>query len=540
MQILVAEDNRFYRQVLETTVRDWGYDVLSVDNGLAAWEVLQSKTAPYLAIVDWLMPGLTGPELCRKVRSLNRARPTYIIILTVKDGKEDILSALNSGADDYICKPFDVEELKARLQAGRRIVDLQASLADRVGVLETALLEAQKIEAVGRLAGGIAHDFNNILTVIIGYSEMLLEAVADDQNLRPSLETIKEACERGAALTRQLLAFARKQVLKPTVFEVNSCVVSVDKMLARLIGEDITVVTELGNALFPIEADVQQFEQVLTNLLLNARDAMPSGGTIRIRTVNTDVTEYNADEHPSVALGKYVVISVSDTGIGMDETTRKHIFEPFFTTKEVGKGTGLGLATVYGIIRQSGGYLRVESELGKGSRFHVYLPKSEKSTFQEMPQGSRLLSDCAGETILLVEDEVKLRMLLSSILTLHGYTVLEAADGAEALRISSQFEDPIHLLVTDMVMPGISGCETARLLAESRPEMRILYISGYTEDAWRYPGIESGKNLLQKPFTPEVLVAHVREELDRQPALWTPQLTTGLAPELVISPEFDS
>jgi signal transduction histidine kinase len=516
MKILIAEDNRFYRQLLEATVSGWGYEVVGVGDGLAAWEILRERNAPHLAILDWLMPGLSGLELCRKVRSLNRPRPTYLIMLTAKGEKEDILTALHNGADDYIAKPFDQEELHARLQAGTRIVALQTSLSERIGALENALSEAQKIEAIGRLAGGIAHDFNNLLTVVIGYSELLLGKMQSGSDPRDFLTVIKDAAERGASLTRQLLAFARKQILHPVVLDLNNSVDTVSKMLSRLIGENIHVVTRVNPQIHPVEADPGQIEQVLMNLLLNARDAMPEGGTVAIATDNVDISEEESLTIPEVVPGSFAVVTVTDTGRGMDEQTRSRIFEPFFTTKEVGKGTGLGLATAYGIVRQSGGFIQVESEVGHGSTFRVYLPRAVRGPVRE-PRASSPALDGGQETVLLVEDEDRVRVLLNSVLTLHGYTVLEASTGEDALRLARQHPGPIHLMLTDIVMPGMNGYETAQCLSALRPEMTILYMSGYTDETTLYPGTDrSPVPFLQKPFSPEALTARVREELARK------------------------
>jgi signal transduction histidine kinase len=514
MKILIAEDNRFCRCMLEATLREWGYEVVAADDGEAAWQVLRDRAAPRLAILDWMMPGLDGLSLCKKVRALQRAEPTYLIMLTAKDGKENAIAGLEGGADDYINKPFDREELRARLQVGLRIVGLQASLAARVAELEVALSGAQKLEAVGRLAGGVAHDFNNLLTVINGFSELLLAQLRPGDEACEAVHTIRQAGQRGAGLTRQLLAFSRKQVLAPVVLNLNTLVANTEKMLRRLIGEDVRLLTRLDPALRPVKADPGQIEQVIMNLAVNARDAMPGGGEIAIETSNVDLDEAYAAAHPGVQPGGHVLLAVRDTGCGMDRETLARIFEPFFTTKEPGKGTGLGLATVYGIIHQSDGHLTVESEPGRGSTFRVYLPQPV-ADLPRPPSGFRAEGTVGGtETILVVEDEEPVRKLARYALEANHYTVLEAADGLDALRVSGGWRDPIHLLVTDLCMPNLGGCQLADRLAAARPQLKVLYMSGYTDDALlRHRVLEPGNHFLQKPFTPRDLAHKVREVL---------------------------
>jgi len=514
MKILVAEDNHFYRRMLEATLSEWGYQVLAAEEGLAAWQVLQQKDAPKLAILDWMMPGLDGLELCRKVRALSRPEPTYIILLTAKGGRENIIAGLEGGADDYISKPFDREELHARLQVGLRIVGLQTSLAARVRELEDALSGAQKMEAIGRLAGGVAHDFNNLLTVIITGSEVLLNSLQPDERQRELIQMVKQSGERGASLTRQLLAFSRKQVLAPVVLDLNTLVANLEKMLRRLIGEDIDLATSLDPALGTVEADPGQIEQVIMNLVVNARDAMPEGGKLTIETRNVEVDEACAAKRASWRPGPYAVLAVSDTGCGMDAATKARIFEPFFTTKEVGKGTGLGLATVYGIVEQSGGRIDVDSEPGRGASFTIYLPRVDKRA-PAAETHPRPTDEPAGrETVLLVEDEDPVRVMAREILRLNSYTVLEASNGSEALRIGQQCPGPIHLMLTDVVMPQINGPQLAQRLAPLRPGMKVLYMSGYADgDIVRQHVLEPGMPFLQKPFMPGALAHKVREVL---------------------------
>ncbi|TMG08195.1 MAG: response regulator [Chloroflexi bacterium] len=380
--------------------------------------------------------------------------------------------------------------------------------------LERQLLQAQKMEAVGRLAGGIAHDFNNVLTAIFGYADLLTEEFPAGSPARQDLEEIRKAATRASALTRQLLAFSRQQVLAPMVLSVNDLVDEVDKMLRRLVGEDVELRLILARDAGNVRADSGQLQQVIMNLVVNARDAMPTGGKLVIETADAELTEQYAELHQAVIPGRYVMLAVSDTGVGMDAQTKARIFEPFFTTKEKGKGTGLGLSTVYGIVKQSGGYVWVYSEPGHGTTFKLYLPRVDAPAEPQAPP--RETATLTGtETILLAEDDEILRPLTKGLLARLGYTVLDAESAEQALAVAGARQGPIHLLVADVVMPGASGRELARRLAQSRPETRVLYVSGYTDDAIVHHGmLEPGLKFLQKPFTPAVLARKVREVLD--------------------------
>jgi two-component system cell cycle sensor histidine kinase/response regulator CckA len=381
--------------------------------------------------------------------------------------------------------------------------------------LEAQLAQAQKMEAVGRLAGGVAHDFNNLLGVMLGYSELLLGELDANDPRRQRAAEIKRASDRAASLTRQLLAFSRRQVLTPRVVDLNAVVDSLDKMLRRLIGEDVNLVSRLGVDVGRVRIDPNQIDQVLMNLVVNARDAMPEGGKIILETANLDLSTPQIYENVTIPAGSYVRLAVTDTGIGMDEETRVHIFEPFFTTKEVGKGTGLGLSMVYGIVRQSGGHIVSRSRPGKGTTFEIYLPRVDES---EQMEAVRAAADLprGTETILLVEDEDALRDLLREFLASGGYTVLDASNGSVAVQIARNFPRPIHLVVTDVSMPGIQGRQVADEVLRIRPEVRVLYISGYTDDSVLRDGaMAEGTAFLGKPFTQASLLGRVREELDR-------------------------
>lgn len=384
--------------------------------------------------------------------------------------------------------------------------------------LEQQLRQSQKMEAVGRLAGGIAHDFNNLLMVISGYSEFLLERLGGQPELRSPAQEIASASERASSLTRQLLAFSRKQMLAPKIVDLNSIVTENLKMLTRMIGEDVDLVMNSAKDLWPVRADSGQIEQVIMNLAVNARDAMPTGGRLTIETSNVTLDEEYARFRAPLRPGDYVMLTLSDTGAGMDADTQTHIFEPFFTTKGT-KGTGLGLSTVYGIIKQSGGYIWVQSEIAKGTTFQIYLPRV--AAIGEMISAAAIIPietravEPGSETILLVEDEANLRYLARQYLEKQGYKVIEAADGAVAMQIAVAHEGTIHLLLTDVIMPGMNGRELAQRLSEIRPNIKILYMSGYTENVVGHNGtLDTGVRLLQKPFNLRDLKIKVREVLD--------------------------
>jgi PAS domain S-box-containing protein len=386
---------------------------------------------------------------------------------------------------------------------------------EELRVSEEKLRQSQKLEAVGQLAGGVAHDFNNLLTVINGYSDLLMRKLEKDNPTRLTIEEIRKAGERAASLTRQLLAFSRRQVLQPAPLELNVIVANVDKMLRRLIGEDIDLLMALEPELGRIKADPGQIEQVLLNLAVNARDAMPQGGKLTIETSNVYLDNQYAQTHPPIQPGQYVMLAVSDNGFGMSPETQARIFEPFFTTKEQGKGTGLGLSTVYGIVKQSGGNVWVYSEEGRGTTFKVYLPRVDEQG--ETTEAVELPAELARgrETILLAEDEEQVRRMAQTILEMYGYRVLEASNGEEATSIFKERGDEIHLVLTDAVMPQMSGPELAQRLMTLRPDIKVLYMSGYTDDAIvRHGLIEHEIAFLQKPFTAEALIRKVREALD--------------------------
>jgi len=445
-----------------------------------------------------------------------------------------------------VTDPINREQIRAFIRAGYRVSDSETREHDRegrprvflnnvVGFVENGQLvrvwgtqrdvteqrhleeqfrQSQKMEAVGQLAGGIAHDFNNLLTAILGNTQLLLRELPPGDSMRDDVEEIRKASERAASLTRQLLAYSRRQMLQPEVLDLNVVMAEMDKMLRRLIGEHIDLVAVFAPDLGRVRADPNQIEQVIVNLAVNARDAMPDGGKLTIGTANVDLDESFAQAHLGSVPGSYAMLAVTDTGVGMDAAVRAHLFEPFFTTKEVGKGTGLGLATVYGIVKQSGGYISVYSEPGHGSSFKIYLPRI--ATPAEPPAAALKGGPAPGsETVLVVEDEPAVLTLSRRALEAQGYVVLAASDADAALRVVERHGGMIHLLLTDVVMPGLSGHELADRLTAQRPGIRVLYMSGYPGDAVVQHGtLPSGSAFLQKPFSPDGLARKVRDVLD--------------------------
>lgn len=395
------------------------------------------------------------------------------------------------------------------------IVGTGIDITDRK-LLEQQFHQAQKIEALGRLAGGVAHDFNNLLTIISGYGQLLRERLSC-QNLE-YLQEILKAGERATSLTRQLLAFSRLQILSPIILDLNAVVADLEKMLRRLIEEDIELATRRGPELGLVKADPGQIEQVILNLAVNARDAMPQGGKLTIETANVYLDNTHARTHPTVVPGPHVMVAVTDTGVGMDADTQKRIFEPFFTTKERGQGSGLGLATVYGIVKQSGGSIWVYSELGRGTTFKVYFPRVDEAVSQEKADGTSPEALLGRETILVAEDEQGVRSLVCATLKAKGYRILEALGPFEALSLMESHAEPIHLLLTDLIMPKMSGRELADSMLKLHPEAKVLFMSGYTDDAVVRHGImEASASFLQKPFVPSALAQKVRKVLDAIP-----------------------
>jgi len=464
---------------------------------------------PDIIISDYSLPDMDGLAVLEITRKICPDVPFIFVSGTI--GEERAVESLKRGATDYVIKDR-LEGLVIKVRRALREAEERAENRR----LEEQIRQSQKVEAIGRLAGGIAHDFNNLLTAIIGYSDLMLNNFGDNNPWSADLLEIKKAGERAAALTRQLLAFSRKQVLQPRVLDLNDVVADMDKMLRRLIGEDIELVTLFGRELGRVKSDPGQIEQIIMNLAVNGRDAMPQGGKLTIETTNVELDETYARKHVAVKPGPYVMLAVSDNGLGMDAETQSHLFEPFFTTKELGKGTGLGLSMVYGIVKQSGGNIWVYSEPGEGTVFKIYLPRVTEGVETWQPPINDQTEKLTGtETVLVVEDETVVRNLVRNILQRNGYTVLEANDGEEALRIAIRHEGTIHLMVTDVVLPKMSGRQLAERIAIIRSGMGVLYMSGYSDNAIVQHGVlDPGIAFLQKPFTPDALARKVREVLD--------------------------
>jgi two-component system cell cycle sensor histidine kinase/response regulator CckA len=454
------------------------------------------------------MLGRTAFELGLWVDPADRER--HVVGISAHGSSSPIEAAFRRKSGDVRHALVSMEAMNLAGMAEPLIMVALVDVTERKR-LESQLLQAQKMEAVGRLAGGVAHDFNNSLGVILGHTELLLRQAGEAQ--RGKLEQILKATQHASGLTRQLLAFSRKQIVDPKVLDLNALLSKLEEMLGRLIRENVDLAIVPGADLGHVKADPGQLEQVMMNLCVNARDAMPEGGLLRIETANADLDAGHVAQHEPMAPGRYVMLAVSDTGCGIEKEILSRIFEPFFTTKEPGKGTGLGLAMVYGIVKQAGGYVWVDSEVGRGTACKIYLPRVDEPgvalEVQETPMPSK-----GWETILLVEDEGPLRAVAREILEQHGYRVIEAAGAHEAIGIARRHPEPIHLLVTDVVMPGMNGRALAESLVAARPELRVLYMSGYTDDVIAHSGVlESGTLLIEKPFTTLAFLGRVRAAL---------------------------
>jgi PAS domain S-box-containing protein len=495
--IVESSDDAIVSRTLDGTIQSW--------NGAAERMYEYSAAEAIGKPISILYPHGQRDEIPAILEKIKRGDivRNFETIRATKDGKQIHIALTVSPIKDVSGRIVGASAI------GRDITESKQ--------MEDMFRQAQKMEAVGRLAGGVAHDFNNMLSVILGYSELLLERADTDGQVRMQCEEIKRAGDRAASLTRQLLAFSRQQVLEPRVLNLNTSVAEIEKMLRRLIGEDIDLRTSLDPTLGLVKADPGQIEQVIMNLAVNARDAMPEGGKLIIETSNTELDDEYALHHPPCIVGRYVILAVTDSGVGMSQETKARIFEPFFTTKELSKGTGLGLSTVYGVVKQSGGYIWVYSEPGQGSVFKLYLPRVDGSEVQIRPAKSAPELLAGTETILLVEDEQSVRALTRNLLEQGGYTVLEADNGAHAVEIAKQHHGPIHLLLTDVVMPGMNGPAVAEMILPIHPEAKALYVSGYSSSFGTQTGlVPAGANLFQKPFSRAALLRKVRNLLDMQ------------------------
>ena len=550
------------RQDISTYLRDGNIEVIGLARPIAGtpWliliefpdDVVLKPVSGYVKRMVWigvflfvmgvagtfvLSRNITSPiyQLTAGATAISRGDHSRMVNIQQKDELGQLAKAFNAMTEKVSNSQRELErkvqERTSQLEeANRQLESLSQSHAHKRSVAEKErtdalealhntekqLVQSQKLEAVGRLAGGISHDFNNLLTVILGYSDITKRNLPEGDPLRRNVDEIVKASERAASLTRQLLAFSRKQVMQPRVFDLNTVVSDLEKMLRRMIGEDIELRVNSESDLGNIKADPVQLEQVLMNLVVNARDAMPKGGKLSIETANVYLDESYSQDHVSVVPGHYVMLAISDTGCGMNEETRLRIFEPFFTTKEQGKGTGLGLSMVYGIVKQSGGNIWVYSEEGHGTTFKIYFPRvtAEAEEYRRAAHGLEV--EGGNETILLVEDAEWVRTLARQVLESAGYRVLEAGNADTAIKLCESINgDRIDLLLTDVVMPGMSGNDMSRILLAKHPGMPVLYMSGYTDDAIVQHGVlEAGINFLQKPFTPAALALKVREVLD--------------------------
>ncbi|MGD0428600.1 MAG: PAS domain S-box protein [Candidatus Acidiferrales bacterium] len=494
----------------------------------APYGIYRAQASGKLLLANPALQKMLGYESQAELLQLNLASDVYVDPLEHTRVKELFTHQKEFTDVQVDWKRKDGTPIKARL-TGWFVKSIAESAAyfevfaedvTEKWLLERQLRMAQKMEAVGRLSGGIAHDFNNLLGVIIGYSQVLKRTLPPGTAFLEHAEEIEKAGQRAATLTRQLLAFSRQQVLAPAVLNLNSLISEMEKMLPRLIGEDIEIVIALDPAIGSIKADQGQLEQVVMNLAVNARDAMPDGGKVVITTSNASLDDAWTRLHPGSKVGDYVMLSVADTGTGIDSETLAHIFEPFFTTKERGKGTGLGLATVYGVVKQSGGYVWVETAPGKGAAFQIYLPRIEEPVSVPEVVAPIVEAFRGAETILLVEDADALRKLTHMLLEQHGYRVLVAENGAAALQLIEQKPERINLLLSDVIMPGLNGRALAERLQLRQPGLKVLYMSGYTDDAIVDHGVlAAGTHLLHKPFSEESLIHKVREVLDADTAV---------------------
>jgi signal transduction histidine kinase len=516
LRALIADDSENDVLFLLRVLRKAGYQLVyeRVWTAPAMQAALQRQTWD-IVISDYEMPNFGGFEALQLLKATGHDLPFILVSAVVSE--EMAVAAMKAGAHDYIMKrnlarlvPAIERELReAQTRVARKVAE------EALRQSEEQLRQAQKIEAVGRLAAGVAHDFNNILTAILGHCELLSRQMDADDPRRNNAEQIEKSAHRAAGLTRQLLIFSRKQVIEPRVLKLNDVILDIEKMLRRLIGEDIEFSTVLDPAAGHIKADPGQIEQVIMNLAVNARDAMPNGGKLTITTANTALDKNHPNNFPDMVAGDYVMLAISDTGTGMSEEVKAHLFEPFFTTKPSGRGTGLGLATCFGIVKQNSGHINVQSELGSGTTFKICFPQVQSAL--ESPRVCTPPTEAAGgnETVLLVEDESAVRELAAITLREKGYTVVEAANGEEGLRLARQHDGKIDLVLTDVVMPVLGGKAMADTLRMSHPDTKVLFTSGYTEDALGHHGVlRPGILFLPKPYLTATLTRKVREVLD--------------------------
>ena len=509
LKILHLEDNPNDAELVKETLVADNPDckIIRVDNR-EDFEMELDRGEYDLIISDYKLPSFDG--ISALALAQQKCPDTPYLFVSGNIGEEKAIETLKNGATDYILK----DRLLRLVPSVNRALH-EALIKKEHRLLEEKLRQSQKMEAIGKLTGGIAHDFNNMLTIISGYTEMLIGKMEDRSLTRMGLEEIRKAAEKSSALTRQLLAFSRRQVLQPKVLDLKEKIMNSIEMFHRLIGEGIELVTVIQENLGRIKVDPSQLEQVMLNLVINARDAMPKGGRITLEAMNIVYDESFVMRNPDIAIGEYVMLMVRDTGVGINLADKARIFEPFFTTKSEGKGTGLGLATVFGIVSQSGGYIEVETAPGAGAAFKIYLPKVEENP-QMMETETVVEQQNGSETVLLVEDESSVRKFICTILETKGYKVLEVENEKHAISVCSEYKGKIHLLLTDCVMPQMSGKELSQKILALHPEIRVLYVSGYMDqDPAGQNILEPNTAFLQKPFSPDKLAKKVREILDR-------------------------
>ena len=511
LHILQLEDEPLDAALEKSTLQSEGIECETIrvhnhDDFVAALE----NGGIDLILSDYSLPAFDGVSAAKLVKARWPAIPLILVSGTI--GEERAVEALQNGATDYVLK----ERLFRLGPAVRRAMAEVDHRGERLG-LEASLIEAQKMEVIGHLAAGVAHDFNNILAVIMGYSDLCLQKLAPDDIIRSYLETIRSSAERAAGLTRQLSVFSRKQTVQPVVLDLNEVVEETDKMLRRLIDENIEMTIVPGQQIGRVKADSGYVVQVLMNLVVNARDAMPGGGKLTIATGNATLDKDYAREHPGAIPGEYGMFSVSDTGTGMTDEVKAHLYEAFFTTKPKGKGTGLGLATCQAIVKQSAGHIELISELGKGTTFKVYFPRVDQPLNEETRRFHRGPLPRGMETLLVVEDEPSVRHLARTLLETQGYVVLTASNGQDALHVVRDHKgSPIRLVITDVIMPLMGGKVMAEWLKATYPDLKILFTSGYSDEAITGSDTkEGGVEFLAKPYTPAILIHKVRELLDK-------------------------
>ncbi len=507
LAVLIIEDVEDDAALVIRELKKGGFELVT-ERVQTAHELEQalSKQTWDVLLSDYSLPQFSAPTALSMLKERGFDLPFIIISGTISD--KAAVDAMKSGAHDYIMK-----DNTARLVPVIERELREAEVRRERKRLEQQFLQAQKMEAVGNLAGGIAHDFNNMLTVISGYSQLILNRLSPNDAIRSQVEEIKKATDKAASLSRQLLLFSKTHVFERKPINLNAIVLDMEKMLLRLIGENIELVTNLEPSLANILADHGQMEQVIMNLVVNARDAMPKGGKLIIETTNVKLDETYAASHLYVTPGTYAMLAITDSGIGMNKETLAHIFEPFYTTKE--HGTGLGLSTVYGIVKNNDGHIWVYSELGSGTTFKIYFPISGKKEEVEIKPQIAKLPTTGTETILVVEDDDGLCALVREVLHLSSYKVIVARNGQEAINLAEGHKGPIHVMVTDVVMVGIGGRELADRLESSHPEMKVLYMSGYTKKgAIEEKILDAGVEFIQKPFAPDQLIQKIRDILD--------------------------